>query len=99
MVLSELSDKYSSVCEQKTFDCVNYDILCQTLELIGVDSLWFKSYLSNRSQIAKTKTKTKKLFICPKFVMLYFTHLVCQIERARRQILRQKHLSLLQMPP
>ncbi len=36
----------------------------------------------------KTKTKTKKLLICPKFVMLYITHLVCQIERARRQMLR-----------
>ena len=36
---------------QKTFDCVNHEILCKKLELMGVDHHWFKSYLSSRSQI------------------------------------------------
>ena len=36
---------------QKAFDCVNHDILCKKLEYMGVDSTWFQSYLSNRSQI------------------------------------------------
>ncbi len=34
---------------QKAFECVNHDILCKRLELMGIDSLWFTSYLSNRS--------------------------------------------------
>jgi len=36
---------------QKAFDCVNHDILCKKLELMGIESTWFQSYLSNRSQI------------------------------------------------
>ncbi len=36
---------------QKAFDCVNHEILCKKLELMGIDSSWFKSYLSDRSQI------------------------------------------------
>ncbi len=54
---------------------------------------------SSPSSNIKTKIKSKKLCICPKFVLLYITHLVCQIGRARRQLLRRIHLSLSQMPP
>ena len=36
---------------QKAFDCVNHEILCKKLEAMGVDSRWFNSYLSQRSQI------------------------------------------------
>ena len=36
---------------QKAFDCVNHEIFCKKLEAIGVDSRWFNSYLSQRSQI------------------------------------------------
>ncbi len=36
---------------QKAFDCVNHDILCNKLELMGIQSQWFRSYLNNRTQI------------------------------------------------
>jgi hypothetical protein len=36
---------------QKAFDCVNHVILCKKLELLGIDSAWFKSYLSSRTQV------------------------------------------------
>ncbi len=36
---------------QKAFDCVDHAILCEKLELMGVDHRWFKSYLSNRKQV------------------------------------------------
>ncbi len=36
---------------QKAFDCVNHEILCKKLELMGIESTWFKSYLAHRSQI------------------------------------------------
>ncbi len=32
-------------------------------------------FTSSLLENSKTKTKTKKLFICPKFVMLYITYL------------------------
>lgn len=36
---------------QKAFDSVNHKILCDKLEAMGIDSSWFKSYLSNRQQL------------------------------------------------
>ena len=36
---------------QKAFDCVNHAILCKKLDLMGIDSSWFRSYLSERKQV------------------------------------------------
>ena len=36
---------------QKAFDCINHDILCSKLELMGIQSSWFRPHLSNRKQI------------------------------------------------
>jgi hypothetical protein len=36
---------------QKSFDCVHHDILCRKLEIMGIDSTWFLSYLTGRSQV------------------------------------------------
>jgi hypothetical protein len=36
---------------QKAFDCVNHAILCRKLELLGIESSWFRSYLSSRKQV------------------------------------------------
>jgi hypothetical protein len=36
---------------QKAFDCVNHQILCKKLEIMGIDSSWFMSYLTGRRQI------------------------------------------------
>ena len=38
---------------QKAFDNVDHDILCKKLKAMGIKSVdWFRSYLSNRNQIA-----------------------------------------------
>ena len=54
-VRSKMSEgKYVGMClldVQKAFDSVNHNILCQKLEAMGIDSQWFKSYLSNRQQL------------------------------------------------
>ena len=54
-IRSKLSEgKYVGMClldVQKAFDSVNHSILCQKLEAMGINSLWFKSYLSNRHQL------------------------------------------------
>ena len=36
---------------RKAFDSVNHDVLCYKLEAMGIESAWFKSYLSNRQQL------------------------------------------------
>ena len=36
---------------QKAFDCVNHEILCQKLELMGIENAWFRSYLTGRTQV------------------------------------------------
>ena len=36
---------------QKAFDCVNHDVLCKKLQLLGIESTWFESYLTARSQV------------------------------------------------
>lgn len=36
---------------QKAFDSVNHDILFSKLECMGINSGWFRSYLSNRKQL------------------------------------------------
>ena len=36
---------------QKAFDTVDHNILCQKLEVMGVDVQWFLSYLGGRSQV------------------------------------------------
>ena len=36
---------------QKAFDGVNHDILCTKMDSIGINSDWFRSYLSNRHQL------------------------------------------------
>lgn len=46
---------------QKAFDCVNHDILCRKLELMGIESSWFKSYLSDRSQIVQVNGTTSDM--------------------------------------
>ena len=43
----------------KAFDTLNYDALIKKMEIYGVRGHvndWFKSYLSNRSLVAKVKT-------------------------------------------
>ena len=36
---------------QKAFDSVNHNMLCQKINLVGIDPEWFRSYLSNRTQV------------------------------------------------
>ena len=36
---------------QKAFDTVDHNILCQKLEVMGVEVQWFLSYLGGRSQV------------------------------------------------
>ena len=36
---------------QKAFDTVDHQILCSKLDIMGIDSTWFKSYLTGRSQV------------------------------------------------
>ena len=44
---------------QKAFDTVNHTILCNKLTLMGVESVkWFRSYLSNRTQVVKVNNVT-----------------------------------------
>ena len=45
----------------KAFDCVQHEILLKKLELRGVTLNWFRSYLSNRSQIVKNTMYSTKL--------------------------------------
>ena len=37
---------------QKAFDSVNHDLLCEKIRLAGIEPEWFRSYLSNRKQLA-----------------------------------------------
>ena len=49
---------------QKAFDCVDHKILCSKLELMGVDSTWFNSYLTDRKQtvvLNYTKSDTETI--------------------------------------
>jgi len=45
---------------QKAFDSVNHEILCSKLELMGIKSNWFQSYLSDRKQVVKIKEISSK---------------------------------------
>ena len=43
---------------QKAFDNVDHKIQCEKLNAMGVDPIWFKSYLSDRQQCVKTNNAT-----------------------------------------
>jgi hypothetical protein len=47
---------------QKAFDCVNHDILCRKLDLMGIESTWFKSYLSHRKQIVNVNGTNSDIY-------------------------------------
>lgn len=51
---------------QKAVDSVNYQILCFKLERLGMNSLWFLSYLTNRRQtvFANGGTSHTQIIIC-----------------------------------
>ncbi len=44
---------------QKAFDCIHHDRLCQKLDIMGRDSSWFKSYLSNSQIVFVNGTNSK----------------------------------------
>ncbi len=46
---------------QKALDGVNHDIFCKRLDIIGIESSWFKSYLSDRSQIVYVNGTNSKV--------------------------------------
>jgi hypothetical protein len=52
---------------QKAFDTVDHDIWCNKLDIMGIESSWFKSYLTGRSQVVGCGNKISNV-VYPKGV-------------------------------
>ena len=43
---------------QKAFDSVNHDSRCEKINLAGIESEWFRSYLNSRKQVVQVNSIT-----------------------------------------